>query len=307
MIKELDGGIKGAIKRALKYGNMQYKIPCAVFDKMGYSNHELQDLEVRNKVYHYLKKNYSRFLDSRNYELNNDGVESNEVWICWLQGIENAPEIVRVCYSSIKKWMPDKEIHIIDNNNLYKYINLPDYVIKKWKCGIISNTLFSDFIRLSVLTQFGGIWIDATVFMTGRLPKYIVDSDFFVYRTNKYDTTKVGESWFIKSNAHNRILQVTLDLMNEYWRRENKIRDYFIMFIFMKMAKDKYPQDFERMIIIPSSIPHMMQGYLNKPFDANIYTHICKITNIHKLTYKDVNTAENTFSSYIIKKGMECV
>ena len=94
MIKELDGGIKGAIKRALKYGNMQYKIPCAVFDKMGYSNHEIQDLEVRNKVYYYLKKNYSKFLDSRNYELNNDGVESNEVWICWLQGIDKMPEIV---------------------------------------------------------------------------------------------------------------------------------------------------------------------------------------------------------------------
>lgn len=125
-----------------------------------------------------------------------------------MQGIDNAPDIVKVCYQSIKKWMPDRKIHVIDQNNLFEYVNLPDYIINKWKKEIISNTLFSDFIRLSVLTQFGGIWVDATVLMTGKLPDYIKNADFFMYQSNDYDVTKIGESWFIKANAHNRILQV---------------------------------------------------------------------------------------------------
>ncbi|MDD6405633.1 MAG: capsular polysaccharide synthesis protein [Clostridiales bacterium] len=286
MVRELDGGIKGALERALKYGNLKYKMVCALIDKAGYSNHELQDLEVRNRVYHYLNKNYSKFLNEINYESKDSGNFSNKVWICWLQGIENAPDIVKFCYKSVKKWMSDKDVCVIDKSNLLKYVNLPDYVISKWKKGIISNTLFSDFIRLSVLTRFGGIWMDATVFLTGSIPIYISEADFFIYQSNDYDVTKVGESWFIKANAHNRILQTTLDLMNEYWRKENKIRDYFIMFLFMKMANDKYPMDMSDMLNVPGSIPILMQKYLNKEYDELLFNSICEMSAVHKLTYK---------------------
>lgn len=288
MLNELDGGLKGTLSRALKYGNLRYKIPCALFEKLGYSNHELQDLEVRNRVYRYLKKHYSRFLNSSCYNEKDSGIETDNVWICWLQGIDNAPEIVKVCYQSIKKWMPDRKIYVIDQKNLFEYVNLPDYIINKWKKGIISNTLFSDFVRLSVLTQFGGIWVDATVLMTGKLPDYIKNADFFMYQSNDYDVTKIGESWFIKANAHNRILQVTLDLMNEYWRKENKIRDYFIMFIFMKMASEKYPQDIKNTVLIPANIPLLMQKNI-KNSNEKFFDIICKISSIHKLTYKIQN------------------
>ncbi|RHP47283.1 capsular polysaccharide synthesis protein [Clostridium sp. AF32-12BH] len=305
MINELDGGIKGAVERALKYGNLQYKIPCALFDKMGYSNHELQDLEVRNRVYCYLKKHYSIFLANSNYEEKDSGKTTNKVWICWLQGIENAPDIVKVCYQSIKKWMPDKEICVLNQNTLFEYVQLPDYVISKWKSGTISNTLFSDFVRLSVLTRFGGIWLDATVFMTGELPQYISDSNFFVYKSNEYDVTKVGESWFIKANAHNRILQTTLDLMNEYWRKEDKIRDYFIMFIFMKMASEKYPLDMKDMYKVPAAIPIMMQKYLSIEYDERMFESICKISSIHKLTYKIERANKKSLYGWLLKLLLE--
>ncbi len=303
MLNELDGGFKGALNRALKYGNLRYKMPCALFEKFGYSNHELQDLEVRNRVYRYLKKHYSRFLNSCCYNEKDSGIETDNVWICWLQGIDNAPDIVKVCYQSIKKWMPDRKIHVIDQNNLFEYVKLPDYIINKWKKGIISNTLFSDFVRLSVLTQFGGIWVDATVLMTGKLPDYIKNADFFMYQSNDYDVTKIGESWFIKANAHNRILQVTLDLMNEYWRKENKIRDYFIMFIFMKMASEKYPEDMNDMFRVPATIPILMQKYLTLEYNKEIYLELCNISNIHKLTYKVKNKHIGSLYHFWVNKS----
>lgn len=302
MFKELEGGMKGAIDRALKYGNLQYKIPCAIFYKLGYSNHELQDLEVRNKVYRYLKKHYSKFIDSYACNGSLNTVESNDVWICWLQGMEKAPDIVKACYRSIKKWIPNKTIHVIDENNLFNYIDLPKHVIDKWEKGLISNTLFSDFIRLSVLTRFGGIWMDATVLMTGPLPNYVNRSHLFMYKCNDYDITKFGESWFIKAEAHNFVMEETLKLMCEYWRKENKIRDYFQMFLFMKMVVEKYPDTIYKMIKIPNNIPQMLQKYLNDPFDAKIYDDICMITNIHKLTYKNLSANSNAFWEFIIKQ-----
>ena len=184
--------------------------------------------------------------------------------------------------------------------NLFNYVDLPKYVIEKWNKGIISNTLFSDFIRLDILNKYGGIWVDATVLFTGPLPKYIVDSDFFLYRCNVYDVAKFGESWFIKSESHNRILKLTLQLMNKYWKKENKIKDYFQMFIFMQMVIKRYPEDVDNMINIPSSIPHMMQKYLNSTY----YDSICSITNIHKLTYKNIEmNVHNTFFRHILELG----
>ena len=35
------------------------------------------------------------------------------IWICWFQGIENAPDIVKKCYDSVKRNMPDSNITVI--------------------------------------------------------------------------------------------------------------------------------------------------------------------------------------------------
>ena len=299
---KLEGGYKGAIKRALKFGNLKYKVCCTIFGKLGYSNHTICDLEVRNKVYRYVKKHYTKYLDEYTYDEQDCGIESNNIWICWLQGMEEAPDIVKCCYKSVCQQFPDKNIQIIDSQNLFDYVTLPDYVIKKWEQGLISNTLFSDFIRLSVLTQFGGLWLDATVYVTGQLPNYIKKSAFFIYQSNEYDITKVGESWFIKANAHNRILQTTLDLLKEYWKKENKIRDYFLMFLFMKMACDKYPQDIQQMPKIPAVIPTLMQKSLNEVYNSERYNQLCDFSPIHKLTYKNIESSDtkNTFYNYLI-------
>lgn len=307
MFKNLEGGMYGAITRALKYGNLQYKIPCLIFDMIGYSNHQIQDLEVRNKVYTYLKKHYSYVTERCHYSFKDSGTISNDIWICWLQGMDNAPDIVKVCFRSIKEWMPDKKIHVIDQDNLFEYIDLPDYILDKWKKGIISNTLFSDFVRLSVLTRFGGIWVDATVFMTGELPDYINFSDFFMYQSNAYDIAKVGESWFIKASSHNRILQLTLDLMNEYWKKEDKIRDYFLMFIFMKMAADKYPEDYEKMYRISAATAIITEKNLTAKYDERLYRELCNISSVHKLTYKIKDNNEDSLYNFLISKDEDSI
>ncbi|WP_248624392.1 capsular polysaccharide synthesis protein [Enterococcus cecorum] len=290
MIKELNGGIIGATSRAVKYGNLKYKIVCALLDYIGYSNHSIHDLEVRNKVYRYVEKKYHYVVSKFENDMPDSGTESHDVWICWFQGMENAPSIVKKCYNSILKWMPNMNIHVLDRKNLFEYITLPPFIIEKWEKGIISDTLFSDFVRLSVLIKYGGIWIDSTVYMTGPLPMYIKKSQFFMYQSNEYDNSKLGESWFIKANAGNRILQLTLSLMNEYWRRENKMRDYFIMFICMKIASNKYANDLAKMPKIPSAVPILMQKYLLEEVDEQLYNELFKISPIHKLTYKLKNT-----------------
>ena len=45
------------------------------------------------------------------------------IFICWFQGFDNAPEIVKNCLKSWYHYNPDWNIIEIDDNSLKKYMN----------------------------------------------------------------------------------------------------------------------------------------------------------------------------------------
>ncbi len=99
MAKYLDRIISftGQIKRARYYGNTFYKSVCYLFKKLGYSNDVLLFLEVRNKVSNYVRKKYCKNLELTYYTDERYEENNKDVWICWFQGMENAPAIVQKC------------------------------------------------------------------------------------------------------------------------------------------------------------------------------------------------------------------
>ena len=63
----------------------------------------------------------------------NCDVAEKQVWICWLQGMENAPQIVRDCYASVCYWMKDWKITVITADNMNEYVQFPDYIVENGK------------------------------------------------------------------------------------------------------------------------------------------------------------------------------
>ena len=64
-----------------------------------------------------------------------------------------------------------------------QYVDIPDYILQKYRAGKMTRTHFSDILRLHLLSRYGGVWIDSTILMTEHLPKYILDSPLFIYQT----------------------------------------------------------------------------------------------------------------------------
>ena len=85
---------------------------------------------VRNgvslKIYHKLRKRYKKALDEfdNNYQ-ELQQTHSKKVWVCWMQGMENAPELVQRCYQSLKDNLKDREIVLITSSNLKDYTDFP--------------------------------------------------------------------------------------------------------------------------------------------------------------------------------------
>lgn len=97
----------------------------------------------------------------------NDGGVPKIVWFSWLQGIDQAPDLVKVCLASQRKHLPDYEFRVFDLSNYWQWVELPEYIVRKYKKGLIPAATFCDLLRLSVLQKYGGIWMDATVFCSG--------------------------------------------------------------------------------------------------------------------------------------------
>lgn len=49
------------------------------------------------------------------------------IWLFWNTGLEQAPEIVKTCYQSIKKYA-GRQVVLLTENNVQNYINMPDYL-----------------------------------------------------------------------------------------------------------------------------------------------------------------------------------
>ena len=186
----------------------------------------------------------------------------------------------------IHKWMEAEE-KVIQENTL----DIPDFLIEKWKKGTISYAHFSDIIRVFLLCDIGGIWIDSTVYMsTNSVPKYLSDNKFFMFKEISLDRSAepvvVASNWFIKSNKDNPILLLTRDLLCEYWHETDILFDYFIFHIFFALACKRYPDLWNNMSTYNNINPHIMQFELFNKFDKYRFLYYEKISDFHKLTFK---------------------
>lgn len=292
--------IKSAIKKYTKSHTLADEIGGFIINKTGYANRYMSTINAMYKTYTKINKKFKPVLESINVEQYDCKDMSNTVWICWLQGIDNAPELVKHCYESVRYNVKDREIIVITKDNFSSYTSLPDYIIEKWEKGIITNTLFSDLIRINLLNRHGGLWLDATAYLTDDIPDYITSSDFFVYRNGwfNFDMINMG-NWLIYSKPNNRLLLETEKLLFEYWKTHNFIRQYFIFHIFFRMVTDKYPQLWNEVPYYNQIDQHIFIQEINRKYDEKRFEQIKAITPIHKLTNKlgDIEFEDDSYYS----------
>ena len=253
---------------------------------------EILRLAANLKIRQNLENKYKTSLDEfdRTFDATLRHEQSNKVWICWFQGIENAPPIVQKCVQSVRENMPDKKIVIITSDNIADYVQFPDYIWKKWKEGIITHTHMTDLLRLELLINHGGMWLDATVFCTGKnIPEFYFDSDLFFYQTLKPGRDGVCQyisSWLMSAKTNNRLLMATRYLCYEYWKTNKDLVDYFLLHDFLSIVMDYYPEESKSIIPRDNAAPHVLLLRLFDQYDERMWYAIKQQTPFHKLTYK---------------------
>lgn len=267
---------------------------------------EILRLSTQLKTKQKLEKKYRNVIDDfdENYDESLPHNTSNKIWICWLQGMEYAPEIVQKCYESVKKNLQSREIILITEKNMDEYVNLPNYIIDKWKKNIITNTHLTDLLRLELLIKYGGMWLDATVFCSScenEIPNYFFDADLFFFQNLK--PGRDGKciyisSWLISAKTNNKILMATRDLLYNYWKTSNSMNDYFLMHVFISIVLDKYPDEWRKIIPRDNATPHILFLRLFDQFDDKLWNILKTQTPFHKLSYKNFSNRKKDVNTY---------
>lgn len=267
---------------------------------------------VTLKIYRKLRKRYMpimKALDTPASVETGPSKKSSKVWVCWMQGIENAPALVQKCYASLKRNLNGKEIVLITSENVRKYTDFPAWIWEKYEKGLITHTHFSDLLRIELLCRHGGTWIDATVFCSGpNIPDYMLDSDLFMFQNLKPGadgSTLNISSWFITACANNKVLLAVRKLLWNYWKRENKLIDYFLIHHFMIMALDYYSDETKKIIQFPNSLPHVLLLMLFESFNQEKWDAVTAACPFHKLAYKrskEEMEKDGTYYKYIMEE-----
>ena len=260
-------------------------------------------MKVRSKLKHYI------VIEEDKPELENVNPYKNTVWCMWFQGLDKAPAIVKTCINSIEKYCSEAgyTFILLTTDNMFEYVHLPEEIIGKWKKGRIGNANFSDLCRVSLLAEYGGLWLDATVYLTDIIDRDILETEIFMFQASFLDmtATKISNWCMFAKEAGNSFMLSLKSSMCNYWKHNNFIDDYFIFHLMAAelSEQDRLKEIFDGIPFLSNTNPQLLGRILNKKYDKNEYEHILRCSSIHKLSYKGIDEEKSeTYYKYIIKE-----
>lgn len=197
---------------------------------------------VQKATYAWLKKQYGHLAAdiSHNYSVG-EPVQNAPIWVFWWQGVQNAPTIVQRCIASIIANAGNHPVRIVDQSNYQQYVTVPDYIEKKRRNGNITLTHFSDYLRMALLANHGGLWLDATIYATGNMQQAFREPVFTVRNPEADDPNISGWNWSgfaFGCQKQFALPCLVLDLFDAYWKDYDYLIEYFLIDYMIRLIYD---------------------------------------------------------------------
>lgn len=221
------------------------------------------------------------------------------VWTLWWQGENNAPAIVKACINSMKVNIPYAEVIVLDKNNISNYIDIPEYILDKFKKGIITITHLSDIIRMRLLYSHGGLWLDSTVYINEKVPEKLFDLNFFTIKNydpkSKLFSKNRWCGFLLGAKSKSRFFRLQCELLDSYWKNEDSMIDYLLIdyFIGLVLFKDNTSKNnYNKCPVFEGDILQMQRELsTNRELDT--------FPIFNKLSWKDVDVDTSIDSVYL--------
>ncbi len=220
------------------------------------------------------------------------------IWMYWEQGWEQAPELVKKCKKSWEKHNPKWEVRALDEDTILEFFDIKNWMPNYRKKQLIAMTIIllktfikrllrrtnptvkliknhsiiiqhrSDIIRVALLKQYGGIWVDATLFCRKPLDEWLsphIQQDFFALSNPGKNLRLAGgslamaSSYFLVSTKNHYMIKKLYSAVYRYWQKHLVAGQYYLIFKLFNECyhnDDKFAQIWDKIIKLDAHIPN---------------------------------------------------
>jgi hypothetical protein len=239
---------------------------------------------------------------------------TTRIWSCWFQGENdpNIPHVNKVCLNTWKLLNPQSEVIVLDESSLDNYIPEFKKIVSRSSLPRTSAAK-SDLLRLLLLQQYGGIWVDASLLPMAStnlfLPYIMNEQQFFAYRfkprISPYDLSGDREcvSWFLAVGKPNHsIVNQWLERFLQFFMNADPYPFFAIHQALANLYDENLPirDAIEKMRQISEHIPHSLtDNKIKKVLSQDEYN---RISNRNHQAFTDNNQRIRYCYSFMYKR-----
>lgn len=226
------------------------------------------------------------------------------IWVLWWQGNYKDNPIVLECIRRMQQ-IKGFDVRVITKKNVSNYIEVNDF-ISLYDKGRIYIQHLADIIRIRLLKQYGGIWLDASiavidsVYFDWIINNYCFFSNKF-YNFNNYQSVSWGKwsTYFWATFKDNPLFSFVDEMMTSFILRHQGVIDY-TQFDYSLMVGYRNISFIKRMIdLIPENNQNMwwLGSHLLEDFNSESWNDIIKDTHLFKISAKRYAKPDFSFPS----------
>ena len=269
-----------------KFGYARTKRLCAV---------QADRMKWLDTCYDILSEDFSDFLEHYRFTPKEPAGSGKNIWVCWLQGEAHMPEVVKLCIRSLRKNAPEGvSVVVLTGENIGSYVTFPDYVYHNLKSGKLTLTHFSDLLRMKLLSTYGGLWVDSTVFVSAPIPRQYLDAELYSIQIwGKADRSRNPyygglTSFLLGGSTRCLLYDFCYRFFLEYQKKYGHLMDVHPINLCFRMVYDRFPEMREEIDAIgPNNREvYTLFDYTKAPYEAELWEKLTKDQIFHKLNWR---------------------
>jgi len=217
-----------------------------------------------------------------------DGIVRPKIYVYWGQGFHNSPAVVQRCKYEMQRFECDSDIAFLDDTNWCYYVDIPHDIMKSFSQNKVA---FSDLLRVELLSKFGGIWADATCYvsrnLTSQFNRMVGEGGLFVFNKGTGNRGDIS-NWFLAARAGSYPMCLMREMLISYWKQYERPVHYFFFHQFFRRtyARDA---DFRKVVDLAPDLgwdPRAMKAILLENYGSVSLEAEIEKSPVHKLSYK---------------------
>ena len=223
------------------------------------------------------------------------------VWVCWWTGEESAPPLVKQCIASIRRNAGTHPVHLITQSNYAQYLDIPANVLEVMQSGQVCFANFSDYLRFSLLSRYGGLWLDATIYCAAALSEEIFEMPLFTCKSPERECGYISRyrwtSFCFGGSRNGPLFGFMSDALAAFWIKNGRSIDYLLVDYLIELAYSEIPVVRALLDAVPYNNLNRddLQTAMNQALPAEALDNVIREdTVLYKLSWRETYAEKNT-------------